>query len=78
MIDKLKKKELCRERYHQLVAGYIYIYIPCMLINILLLFYIPHFPKLEPRLFFNTPKTKTKKPTLKTYCWNIFRPQCRY
>ena len=22
MIDKLKKKELCRERYHQLVAGY--------------------------------------------------------
>ena len=26
MIDKLKKKELCRERYHQLVAGYIYIY----------------------------------------------------
>ena len=59
MIDKLKKKELCRERYHQLVAGYIYI--PCMLIKILLLFYIPHFPKLEPRLLFNTPKTKTKK-----------------
>ena len=71
MIDKLKKKELCRERYHHLVAGYIYtLYVNQDTFVIL----YTAFPKIGAASLIQYAKNKNKKTHTKHLLLEYFSP----